>query len=561
MKKIISILLTVTMLFAICSIGIPAAAETTASTPQSGRIENELTATASDSFGSMLSEKLEEGQPTDEENANKILSVEVSGDVASVELETVTDAVVLVGVYDEEDDRMLASGTEHVTPDDTTTQVLLNAVTMPEYFVIRAFLVDEEENAPLCKSYESMLYTREMQEFLQKATDDFAEESVLNLDDSEENNFAVYSDDTTLIESADDGTNTVAVADDESKTYVIENADESFTSLQPGEVFSYPYGDNGLLIVKIKTIAVDGTTVTITGDEIEMDEVFDYVKLDNTMAVDEEQYDPSTCDDGVTFKGFGDDTAPTGAQDSDKDIAATGGIDIGAEGSAKLSYELSKNNVNDDDDDDNTGSEISGSVKFSGSLEISLGVKLKLYISTVYQYMDFRIEYGTKFYGKFEGSAKYQYGLGIVPIGPFAGVSLDLKPAIILEVKASLEYGVTSKGCIGFSVSNTEGVRNLTTAPKNQLDAKLSGSIFFGVRITASLNFLKEVAKAELSATSGVEADAELDDADHSVYSDIEGAAVSGVDAVTAKEALPDEPDATHDCQTCFKGQYQRHVV
>ena len=515
MKKIISILLTVTMLFAICSIGIPAAAETTASTPQSGRIENELTATASDSFGSMLSEKLEEGQPTDEENANKILSVEVSGDVASVELETVTDAVVLVGVYDEEDDRMLASGTEHVTPDDTTTQVLLNAVTMPEYFVIRAFLVDEEENAPLCKSYESMLYTREMQEFLQKTTDDFAEESVLNLDDSEENNFAVYSDDTTLIESSDDDTNTVAVADDESKTYVIENADESFTSLQPGEVFSYPYGDNGLLIVKIKTIAVEGTTVTITGDEIELDDVFDYVKLDNTMAVDEEQYDPSTCGDGVSFTGF-DDIAATGSNGSKSDLAATG-YDISVGKTSKLNFNIFKD-------------DIEHSVELSAGLELELGVKLRIYITTAYQYLELKTEYSSKIYGKIEGTIEKDFPLGVIPIGPFWGVTLELKPAFAFEAKASVEFNLTFKGALGFSVSNTSGTQNLSESPKANFNTKLEGSIFVGLKVTSELNFLKEVAKAELSGTLGAEAEAELDRGDYAAqYSDVSGSAVSGV--------------------------------
>ena len=35
------------------------------------------------------------------------------------------------------------------------------------------------------------------------------------------------------------------------KVYVIENADSSITSLQPGETFAYEYGEGDVLIVKL----------------------------------------------------------------------------------------------------------------------------------------------------------------------------------------------------------------------------------------------------------------------------------------------------------------------
>lgn len=42
---------------------------------------------------------------------------------------------------------------------------------------------------------------RKCKEFLAKTTDDFDEEKVLNLDDDDTNNFAVYGDDTIIIPS------------------------------------------------------------------------------------------------------------------------------------------------------------------------------------------------------------------------------------------------------------------------------------------------------------------------------------------------------------------------
>lgn len=60
----------------------------------------------------------------------------------------------------------------------------------------------------------------------------------MNLDEDKTNNFAVYSEDTKIISQAE-GTNEVVSADDENNIYVIENADSSITSLQPGETFAY----------------------------------------------------------------------------------------------------------------------------------------------------------------------------------------------------------------------------------------------------------------------------------------------------------------------------------
>ena len=67
----------------------------------------------------------------------------------------------------------------------------------------------------------------------------------------------------TIVIEAQAGVNNVASVDDENFTYVIENADESITSLVEGDVFVYLYGKNEILIVKVASIQVNGNTVTI----------------------------------------------------------------------------------------------------------------------------------------------------------------------------------------------------------------------------------------------------------------------------------------------------------
>ena len=55
---------------------------------------------------------------------------------------------------------------------------------------------------------------------------------------------------------------------------------------------------------EVASIDVNGTTVTITGDDIEMEDVFSYVKIDASDDLANATIDPSACGDGVTYEDF-----------------------------------------------------------------------------------------------------------------------------------------------------------------------------------------------------------------------------------------------------------------
>ena len=92
------------------------------------------------------------------------------------------------------------------------------------------------------------MYTRDMQELLASTVDDYDPDRVLNLDSDKTTNFAVYGEDTIVIDYVP-GVNTVSAIDDESRTYVINNADDQIKALQPGDVLAYPFAVNDILIV------------------------------------------------------------------------------------------------------------------------------------------------------------------------------------------------------------------------------------------------------------------------------------------------------------------------
>lgn len=241
------------------------------------RMENTVSVTGKNSFGTMLADELsEEVLEQQENNGYNVFSVEMQDDVAVVELESVEDSVLVVGIYNEAGTEMLTSGNVEVMAGETTAIVEFEAESIPQYFYIRAYLIEAFTYRPLCTVYESPMYTQEMQEFLSKTTADFDEERVLNLDEDETNNFAVFSEETILL-SGDNGQNDVVEVDEKRNVYVIEDADSVATSLQSGDILAYSYQENEVLIVKVASIEVNGTTVTITGADTSMNEVFDYV--------------------------------------------------------------------------------------------------------------------------------------------------------------------------------------------------------------------------------------------------------------------------------------------
>ena len=253
---------------------------------QSAQVDNDnMTIQGTNGFGNLLSDAMTQEQEDKEETSSQydagygITDLEIADNVATVSYYAAGEAILIVTLYSEDGLQMLASGKTEVSADDTVATVTIEG-TMPEYFMVSAYLVDSYDFSPLCQAYDSPIYTQEMQELLASTIHDYDPEKVLNLDEDETTNFAVFAD-TTMVITYVEGCNIVASANDETLTYVIENADEQFTSLKEGDVVFYGYGEGELLLVKVASIVMEGSTVSITGDkDISLEDVFDYMKIE-----------------------------------------------------------------------------------------------------------------------------------------------------------------------------------------------------------------------------------------------------------------------------------------
>ena len=484
-----------------------------------------------DSVGEMLAEDLESVYAEQEENSGyNIFNIDVKDGTATVEYETLENATLVVSAYDEITNQMVASASKSVNKDETAVNLELG--NLSQYYILKGFIVDSETLQPLTKEFKSELYTQGMQEFLQKTTDDFSEDRVLNFDDDKSNNFAVYNQNTMVIEQ-EATKNQLISADAKKNIYVFENVDTNMLSLQKDDVLSYEKEDGMVLIVKVSTIDVEGTTVTISGQNADTEDVFDYVKIDSEAGMENVTIDNSNLDDGVEYTGMIEDSADVpktyseNANDSQTDALVANESEVGAsngEGSNKLSAEFKLENPKNKDDE-----EISASV--SGKVNIELKNSTKLYIAQDRQYVEVKFDYslGLNISIKMEVDAKIP--LGKFSFAPIPGLKIGLTPNVVLKVSGKLSLEGKLKGCIGVRISAQEGITNLTSNPKWSGNIKFEATLFIGISLKPEIDLINEKV-VELSFEGEV-----------------------GAEIKSTQEVISSSKSVRHECKSCLDGE------
>ncbi|MBQ3929087.1 MAG: hypothetical protein II711_03235, partial [Clostridia bacterium] len=259
--------------------------------PTASVTNDDLQISGSNSFGNLLATKVNDYQNSGNEDeyteGYSVIGIEMNGKTATVEYNAVENCMLVVGVYTDDGVKMLGSGNATVSPDSQSTNVEIAISEMPQYYLVKAFLVNPANNYPLCKAYTCELYTKSIQEVIESTVEDYPDREILNLDGDNTTNFAVYDLGVNVIKQSE-GKNTYLAGDSnpDSGKYVFANADSEFASLKVGDVFSHERGAE-VIIAKVKSIEAipngDGTyTLTIIEDNnIDMEDVFDYVKIEN----------------------------------------------------------------------------------------------------------------------------------------------------------------------------------------------------------------------------------------------------------------------------------------
>lgn len=491
MKKWISCILVMVVTISIFGT-LPANAENGSLEPNS-QMETNISVQGTNSFGNLLTNELTaEMDKQEENNGCNIFSIEMNGTNATVSFETTENCTLVIAVYDESGEQMLASGNTAVVKGETEVLVTIDTDSMPQYYYLRGFLVDSDTLRPVCTVYESPNYTQEMQAFFAKTVNDFDSEKVLNLDESESNNFAVFSNETIIIEQ-NGTTNRVTKADDSTRTYVIANADNTVKSLKNGDVFTCKNGDE-TLIVKVDNISVSGSTVIIHGQDTSAEEVFDYVKIDTSKS------------ELNNARVYQQKSKLLRAAEFEGNMSAT-------------AFETSFLPAVDG---------------LSGTLKMTVSASLKLYLSKKYQYVEMKMGYKVKLAVALEQKKTISLPLPEMNIPTPVGVNISVTPSLDLSVGGKVEISGTLSGQIGFAYDSDEGkVQNITSAPTFDSALKLEVEVSIVLSLKPNVNF--------------------IDDKIVSIY--LEGKIGIYATAEKILWQLKKDDNIRHECRLCFDGE------
>lgn len=184
------------------------------------------------SFGTLLADSINE-QNSDENNNSQagITNAQIESNIAKVTYFSSEKATIVVAIYNEEKNKIITTSKKDVDIAEEETEIEIEVDgEIPQYFVLKAFMIDKEKN-PLCDAYENSTYTEEMQKLLAMTTNDFDADRVLNIDDKEETNFAIYKEETIIVNAKESGV-TLKSADEENKIYVFENINNKIRNLK-----------------------------------------------------------------------------------------------------------------------------------------------------------------------------------------------------------------------------------------------------------------------------------------------------------------------------------------
>ena len=507
---------------------------------QTGQAEvdtSNVSVNATNSFGQLLVNGLgmdgENG--SDLSSESRVIEITMNGSTAMVKYIVKKDANLVVGIYtDDSEQEMIASGTVAVqaTPDNTASSIVEVPLSgeIPEHYTVKGFLLDKEDHAPLCREYTNAFYTENVEELEGATIDDFDSARAVNLDDDRTTNFGVVKQGVILLQEDEPengaGENIVVLDDSENQIYQFENASAELLNLKQGNIIVYKYGENNLIIAHVADFEINGTTVTIYGDEdFQLEDVFSILKMDGENTTDKAIVDTETGDGKVSYIG----TQEIETLDSTNEW----------EGKAEFSH-VFKISTDDGKDEDSEEKPVSGSVE--GTVSIKAAIKLKLRLCDDNKMVSLSFPLTEKL--ELEGAVEYKGELLKFPkitLSVYGCLSVGFEPQMVFKANASVAFKMDSTQMIGFEWSQKDGTQDISEAPVTSINFKLSGSIYLGFDMApkAELGVGKvSLVKLKFKAEAGFE--------------------------LSAEERLGDQGtglDEIHGCKNCYEGELEFKIT
>lgn len=533
-------------------------------TGQSEMDTSKVSMTATDSFGQLLANGVNEQNGTSSDNTSRITKVQLNGHTANVEFVTDEAADLVVAVYaDSAAEEMVASGTEKVSGDggNGSSKVAIMG-DIPEYYTVKAYLLRQSDHSPLSEAYTDTSNTQAIVEIKNAKISDFPKDRVVNLDKNDNTNFVVVNEAVTLLTYEDNtaGTNQFVSEDDAGLVYVIENASAEIKNLQHGDILTYEYTPGEMLIVRVKDVAVSGDTVTIYGDDtLELEDVFDVMKIENEADTQDFTYTPA---EGFTDRGEGTIDASRlegGSNFEFEDSNATNSDDDKELYLPKVSKKMeffkevdSKDNASDPGHtkDDPT---VTVKAKVSGTLNLSTQGVFHYYISQKRQSVEFGITTLADLDLGISGEAELSAPIGYLDFSPVTGLFVGMEPALVVRAKVQIDVEVLISSYVGCrynskadleedsssgTATTDPRVVSTTTEPTIKIVGKAEGSLFVGIDLQPRVSVLgKWILSIEMSCEFGGQITLKMN-----------------------AETIDQQAHSRHTCGICYSGKVDFHA-
>lgn len=508
---------------------------------QTGQAEvdtSKVSVSATNSFGKLLLNGMDEENGSNFSSENAITGISMNGSTAVVSYRTAEDADLVVGIYaDDAEEEMIASGTVSVSKTTDTTAKVSVSSKLPEYYVIKGYLFDKTEHAPLCEPFRDVSKTKDIVDLGSATVDDFDADRVINLDDDNTTNFVVVKQDVTLLTSEDAaaGMNVITQQDDDGLNYTISNASAEIKNLQSGDILTYEYEPGAMLIVKVSTIQTSGDTVTIHGDDsLEITDVFEAVKIDSDADTSDFEFTPA---EGVEYLGTEKVVYPdwedgffdgTDAQENTADLDETNSWEGDLSNSVALKLKIG---------DTTTDKPIGGATTeeaAKGTISFSAQSKFKYYIAENKQTISYNL--GSTVTGSLSISAKktIEKEIGHCYYLPCPGVAFLMEPTIkvVAEMKCSAEFAASVSFGFEYNSANKAFV-NRSETPNAKARVTAEGSVSIGLDLKPGVCVLDSVLDLDLTAEVMLQATIKT----------------------TTKEASTTTPETRHSCKICYTAE------
>ena len=467
---------------------------------------------AQNSLGRLFKDIMSETEVDTEQTGCGVYSVVMDGTKATASIQALEDCTLVVGIYEEDGIRLIATGTADVTAGDTDVTVSIEADTLPAYYHVKAFLVNNVSLRPCSKVFETDDYTRKMQEFFAKTTNDFTESQVLNLDTDETNNFLVFADSVTVIPKSTDAlVNVIAEADEENLVWKIKNPGEDFLALEEGDIFSYYYTDEDIIITRVTSLSTEGeaenTVLTIQGADPEYEDVISFIKYGAA--------NPAEDDSSAAVATYAAEAAGIATQ-ADRAGTTYGGVNF--------PWKMGNLEVKQPDD--------MGKIEFS---DIGGTVSVKIYVDTANDIstIEAGVSYGITVKAEIKIAEKDLFDdipLGEIkePLG-LTGLVFSAKVQFVLSVEGNVSAEGTLTGSVGFRCNKNTGVENISKTPELTLTKTVEVTFKVGLKMSIGLELIDDkIASLAVEAEGGLKL------------------------KIKAKAKVLDSSSNRHLCNTCF---------